>query len=98
MTTSKIAIQGIKILTSKGWIEDGTVLIEDGIFTSINQSQIPHGFDIVNGQGLQMLPGIIDLHGDAFERMICPRPGINIPLSKEAFFLLKKHKSLFANL
>lgn len=54
MTTSKIAIQGIKILTSKGWIEDGTVLIEDGIFTSINQSQIPHGFDIVNGHGLQM--------------------------------------------
>ena len=27
-----------------------------------------------------MLPGIIDLHGDAFERMICPRPGVNFPL------------------
>ncbi|WP_235678278.1 alpha-D-ribose 1-methylphosphonate 5-triphosphate diphosphatase [Cylindrospermopsis curvispora] len=81
MTTSKIAIQGVKILTSRGWIEEGTVLIEDEIFTSINQCEVPHGFKIVNGQGLQMLPGIIDLHGDAFERMICPRPGINIPLS-----------------
>jgi alpha-D-ribose 1-methylphosphonate 5-triphosphate diphosphatase len=81
VTTSKIAIQGVKILTSRGWIEDGTALIEDGIFSSINQCQVPHGFEIVNGQGLQMLPGIIDLHGDAFERMICPRPGINIPLS-----------------
>lgn len=27
-----------------------------------------------------MLPGIIDLHGDAFERMICPRPGVHFPL------------------
>ncbi|TPX28446.1 alpha-D-ribose 1-methylphosphonate 5-triphosphate diphosphatase [Cylindrospermopsis raciborskii Cr2010] len=81
VTTSKVAIQGVKILTSRGWVEDGTVLIEDGIFTSVNQCEVPHGFEIVNGQGLQMLPGIIDLHGDAFERMICPRPGINIPLS-----------------
>lgn len=38
------------------------------------------GYKTIQSKGLQMLPGIVDLHGDAFERMICPRPGINIPL------------------
>lgn len=80
MTTTKIAIQGVNALTPQGWLKDATVLIEDGEFTSINQSITPPGFHLVNAQGLQMLPGIIDLHGDAFERMICPRPGVNFPL------------------
>ena len=81
MTTTKVAIQAVNVLTPEGWLKDATVLIEDGQFTSINQSITPPGFDVVNGQGRPMLPGIIDLHGDAFERMICPRPGVNFPLS-----------------
>lgn len=77
---TKIAIQGVNALTPNGWLKDATVLIENGQFTSIDQAITPHGFHLVNAQGLQMLPGIIDLHGDAFERMICPRPGVNFPL------------------
>ncbi|MFN6514879.1 MAG: alpha-D-ribose 1-methylphosphonate 5-triphosphate diphosphatase [Nostoc sp. CreGUA01] len=80
-TKTKIAIQGADVLTLEGWIKDATVLIEDGRFISINQESSPNGFDFVNAKGLQMLPGIIDLHGDAFERMICPRPGIHFPLA-----------------
>lgn len=80
LNNRKIAIQGVKVLTPDGWLKDATVLIADGKFTSIDQSSSPDGFDLVNAQGLQMLPGIIDLHGDAFERMICPRPGVNFPL------------------
>jgi alpha-D-ribose 1-methylphosphonate 5-triphosphate diphosphatase len=77
---TKIAIQGVNALTPNGWLKDATVLIENGQFTSIDQAITPDGFHLVNAQGLQMLPGIIDLHGDAFERMICPRPGVNFPL------------------
>ncbi|MCF2145727.1 alpha-D-ribose 1-methylphosphonate 5-triphosphate diphosphatase [Desmonostoc muscorum LEGE 12446] len=76
----KVAIQGADVLAPEGWIKDAIVLIEDGRFISINQGS-PNGFDFVNAKGLQMLPGIIDLHGDAFERMICPRPGVNFPLA-----------------
>ncbi|MBD2447806.1 alpha-D-ribose 1-methylphosphonate 5-triphosphate diphosphatase [Nostoc sp. FACHB-152] len=79
-TNTKISIQGVDVLTPDGWLKDATVLIEDGQFTSIDQAVSPNGFHLVNAQGLQMLPGIIDLHGDAFERMICPRPGVNFPL------------------
>ena len=29
--------------------------------------------------GLRLLPGAIDVHGDAFERQLMPRPGVRIP-------------------
>lgn len=79
----KLAFLGLNVLTPKGWINDANVLIEDGKFVSIldiNCLNSLNDYKLINCQGLQMLPGIIDLHGDAFERMICPRPGISIPL------------------
>ena len=27
-----------------------------------------------------MLPGIVDIHGDAFERQMMPRPGVDFPV------------------
>jgi alpha-D-ribose 1-methylphosphonate 5-triphosphate diphosphatase len=76
----KLAIQGVSVLTPHGWVDDATVLIEDGKFVSIGQDPRPSGYIALDMSGLQMLPGIVDLHGDAFERMICPRPGVNFPL------------------
>ncbi len=78
--TTKIAIEGVDVLTSLGWEKDTTVLIEDGHFVSIKRTVNKDEYQRVQAKGLQMFPGIIDLHGDAFERMICPRPGVNIPL------------------
>ncbi len=34
----------------------------------------------INARGLLVLPGIIDLHADAVERAIEPRPGVRVPL------------------
>ena len=34
----------------------------------------------VDASGLKVLPGIIDLHGDAFERQMMPRPGVDFPI------------------
>ncbi len=34
----------------------------------------------LDARGLLVLPGIIDLHGDAFERQIMPRPGVDFPI------------------
>jgi alpha-D-ribose 1-methylphosphonate 5-triphosphate diphosphatase len=33
----------------------------------------------INAGGLLVLPGIVDLHGDAFERQMMPRPGVDFP-------------------
>lgn len=78
--TTKIAIESVDVLTSLGWEKDTTVLIEDGRFVSIKKTANKDGYQRVTAKGLQMFPGIVDLHGDAFERTICPRPGVNIPL------------------
>ena len=34
----------------------------------------------IDARGLMVLPGIVDLHGDAFERQIQPRPGVDFPM------------------
>jgi alpha-D-ribose 1-methylphosphonate 5-triphosphate diphosphatase len=33
----------------------------------------------IDATGLLVLPGIVDLHGDAFERQLQPRPGVDFP-------------------
>jgi alpha-D-ribose 1-methylphosphonate 5-triphosphate diphosphatase len=34
----------------------------------------------LDARGLHVLPGIVDIHGDAFERQIMPRPGVGFPI------------------
>lgn len=34
----------------------------------------------LDGSGLITLPGIVDMHGDAFERQMMPRPGVDFPI------------------
>jgi len=33
-----------------------------------------------DAHGLYVLPGIVDIHGDAFERQLMPRPGVGFPI------------------
>ena len=34
----------------------------------------------IDARGLHVLPGIVDIHGDAFERQMMPRPGVGFPI------------------
>ncbi|MEO0827931.1 MAG: alpha-D-ribose 1-methylphosphonate 5-triphosphate diphosphatase [Cyanobacteria bacterium J06642_9] len=77
---TKLALQGATVLTPNGWLEDATVLIDAGQFVAVNHDLKPSSYLALDVSGLYMLPGIVDIHGDAFERMICPRPGVNLPL------------------
>ena len=43
----------------------------------IGPAHSPRGFD---ADGCWVLPGIIDIHGDAHERAVQPRPGVDFPL------------------
>jgi alpha-D-ribose 1-methylphosphonate 5-triphosphate diphosphatase len=80
MLQKPTAIQGVDVLSSLGWLKDTAVVVEGGKFVSIEPVTSPKGAILVDARGLQMLPGIVDLHGDAFERAIAPRPGISFPL------------------
>lgn len=79
-TDLKLAIQGATVLTPAGWLLEATVLIADGKFVALDPAVTPNDYMPIDATGLWMLPGIVDIHGDAFERMICPRPGVSFPL------------------
>ncbi|WP_051332392.1 alpha-D-ribose 1-methylphosphonate 5-triphosphate diphosphatase [Cucumibacter marinus] len=70
-----LTITGARILTESGF-EDGVVRIEDGLITEITGSEGARQGERIDGHGCLLLPGIVDLHGDAFERSLNPRPGV----------------------
>jgi len=49
---------------------------------------------VLDASGLLVLPGIVDIHGDAFERQIMPRPEVHFPLDVA---LLDTDRQLAAN-
>jgi len=70
-------------------IQGGRALIGDDLVSAdidIDGGTIgPVGSDYGNGRcldarGLYVLPGIVDIHADAFERQLMPRPGVGFPI------------------
>jgi alpha-D-ribose 1-methylphosphonate 5-triphosphate diphosphatase len=53
-----------------------------------------HGSFGIDAAGLLVLPGIVDLHGDAFERQMMPRPGVDFPIDVA---LLDSDRQVIAN-
>ena len=49
---------------------------------------------VLDATGLLVLPGLIDLHGDAFERQMMPRPGVDIGID---LALVETDRQLVAN-
>ena len=60
-------------------IKNGSLLLEDGIITAIN----PDSADadtVIDLNGRTVMPGMIDLHCDALEKEVEPRPNVHFPL------------------
>ncbi|HZF84824.1 MAG TPA: alpha-D-ribose 1-methylphosphonate 5-triphosphate diphosphatase [Burkholderiaceae bacterium] len=66
-------IQGSRILTPAG-IEPASFAIHDQMLGMGLRSP-----SFLDAGDLLVLPGIVDLHGDAFERSLSPRPGVRLP-------------------
>ena len=72
-------VQGGRLLLSDGNLLETDVIIADGYIESIGRKPSPDT-PIIKASGNLVLPGAIDLHGDAFERQIMPRAGVSFPL------------------
>lgn len=72
----RIRIHGAHVLTPGGDLVDSPVTIEDGTILDVGADQ---GGKELDASNLLLLPGIIDLHGDAFERQLMPRPQVHFP-------------------
>ena len=86
-----IHIEGGKVLIDGG-LSETSVTLEGGVITEIGDP-CPPGALIIDASDLLVLPGIIDIHGDAFERQIMPRPGVQFP---HALALLDTDRQLAA--
>jgi alpha-D-ribose 1-methylphosphonate 5-triphosphate diphosphatase len=68
-------ITGGTVLLGSDGLQQVDLSIQDGRIGLDTISAAPR-FDAT---GLLVLPGIVDLHGDAFERQLQPRPGVDFP-------------------
>lgn len=57
-------------------LHNTTVTVENGVIAEIGG---PVQGDVIDAGGLILAPALIDVHGDAFERQLMPRPGVFFP-------------------
>ncbi|MDB5502481.1 MAG: alpha-D-ribose 1-methylphosphonate 5-triphosphate diphosphatase [Tardiphaga sp.] len=73
-----ILIDGGRTLVD-GEVVETSLRIGNGNISAIGADAV-HGALGLDAGGLLVLPGIVDLHGDAFERQLMPRPGVDFPV------------------
>lgn len=71
-------MQGGRVLVPGEGLVETSVRIEGDRIAAVGADAGPND-RIVDAAGLLVLPGIVDLHGDAFERQLMPRPGVHFP-------------------
>lgn len=80
-TPMRVEIRGGRILWPDGTIDEGSLAIEGGRIAGPTRATGFSAHRVIDARGLLVLPGIVDLHGDAFERQIMPRPGVEVSLN-----------------
>lgn len=73
-----ILIEGGRTLIGNA-LEDASIHIAHGTITEVPSRGSTASLRL-DSAGLIALPGIVDMHGDAFERQMMPRPGVDFPV------------------
>jgi alpha-D-ribose 1-methylphosphonate 5-triphosphate diphosphatase len=73
-------------------VETASVRIEGGRITGIDVAR--DGAAVVPARGRFLAPAFVDVHGDAFERQLMPRPGVMVPVETA---LLETDRQLASN-
>lgn len=76
---NRLYLTGARVVLPDVVIEDGAVLIEDGLIAAINP-ELGSGAPTLDLRGMTLMPGMIDLHCDALEKEVEPRPNVHFPL------------------
>ena len=90
MTTMSLTIENARVLTPDGELGCRSVTIDGETVGCLGDRPRSTGHrggrrggrhgEHWSAAGALLLPGIVDLHGDGFERQIMPRPGVHIDL------------------
>ncbi len=90
---TQIRIVGGQVLLGQDGLTETDIALSNGLIAPLDSAGGKIGMTL-NASGLLVLPGIVDIHGDAFERQIQPRPGVNFPMG---LALRDTEKQLLAN-
>jgi len=78
---ASLLINNATVVTPGGVQNNTSVLVEYGIITHIAQQIDEKNADsVIDGYGMILMPGIIDIHTDAMDAEIVPRSGADIPV------------------
>ena len=72
-----LRITGGSVLLPHDGEQTTDITLRDGVIAEFDEL-FGRGLEL-DARGLKVLPGIVDIHGDAFERQIQPRPGVEFP-------------------
>jgi alpha-D-ribose 1-methylphosphonate 5-triphosphate diphosphatase len=72
----ELRITGGTVLLDRDGLQPVDLVLRDGLIDKVGGAG---GGASLDATSLLVLPGIVDLHGDAFERQLQPRPGVDFP-------------------
>ena len=75
----KTCLTNARVVLADQIIDKGAVMIEDQVITAIDPETNADA-QIIDLQGEWLMPGMIDLHCDALEKEVEPRPNVHFPL------------------
>ena len=84
-------VEGASVVLSDR-LAEVSVRVEDGVIAALDGPR--DGARVIDGRGMTLAPALVDIHGDAFERQLMPRPGVMIPTEAA---LLETDRQLAAN-
>jgi alpha-D-ribose 1-methylphosphonate 5-triphosphate diphosphatase len=70
-----LSITGGTVLLDADGLVPADLVLREGLIDRVGDASGAR----LDATGLLVLPGIVDLHGDAFERQLQPRPGVGFP-------------------
>ena len=71
-------LSDFRVVTPGAVIERGSVRIAAGRIAEIAKAPMPGA--AMTGDGLLLMPGFVDMHGDMVEREVEPRPNVRMPM------------------
>jgi alpha-D-ribose 1-methylphosphonate 5-triphosphate diphosphatase len=83
-------IENARIVTPEGTLDGASASIRQGRLYKIRDGFIGNGGARIDADGSWLLPGLIDMHSDALEKDIEPRPNAFFPLDIVLYELDKK--------
>jgi alpha-D-ribose 1-methylphosphonate 5-triphosphate diphosphatase len=78
--TTETVVRGGSVLLDGQGLVSADIVIEGKNIAKVGRHSSNAGARVIEAEGAFVLPGIIDIHGDAFERNIMPRPKTMFPL------------------